>query len=232
MGTGRDRKALKILILLFTLVNLVLIVLLWQYFDSMGSDLKRWNIEKTEYLLRQGRVPNLVSVIYMKNRILDTLIEVLVFSMAVFGVRIYHTSKEAETKEIEDRNYRFLSRYFAFLAMIVSLYLALTGHLSPGGGFSAGVAGGTAILLLGISAGIDEMERKFERMMVDRIEKIVITFMVILTLLEYRFEIVFGDFGEMLSGGLIPVQSLIIYMKVLAGVWVIVYNFMKHRGIV
>ena len=38
-----------------------------------------------------------------------------------------------------------LARLGATIAALVSIELMLRGHLSPGGGFAAGVAGGTAI---------------------------------------------------------------------------------------
>lgn len=220
---------MRILIPFFIIINLILFFLILHNIGIM--EIVRWNSEKTELLIEEGKVPNMVSTIYMKNRIFDTLFEVLVFSIAVFGVKLYHVSKERNLKEIEDKNHRFLSRYFSFLAMLVSIYLAITGHISPGGGFSAGVAGGTAILLLGISMGVDEMEKRFDSIRIEQMEKILIIIMIMLTFLEYRFDFQYGNFGEMLSGALIPIQSLIIYMKVLAGAWIIIYNFMKHRGI-
>ena len=220
---------MKFMMVIFMFINLVIVTLiLW----NLGQlKMVKWDMEKTEILLEQGRIPNMVSAIYMKNRIFDTLFEVIVFSMAVFGIKVYYSSNKTKLREIEDENYKFLARCFAFLALILSIHLAMTGHLSPGGGFSAGVAGGTAILLLGMSIGVNEMERRFENLKVDRIERILLLIMIIMTLLEHEVDLHFGNFGNVVSGGLVPFQSLIIYTKVLTGVWMIIYQFMKHGGV-
>ena len=74
-------------------------------------------------------------------------------------------------------------KLFPFI-MLFGIYLILNGHLSPGGGFQGGVVLGTAIILLALSYGIDETERKFKSKHLSVIEKSGILFFIFL-----------GDFG-------------------------------------
>jgi len=166
-------------------------------------------------------VENPVTQIYLFNRLYDTVFEVLVFSLAVLGVSMHSSllPSPPTIRVIADVSIRIFARFIAFFLMVSSLYLALEGYRSPGGGFSAGVAGGTAFALIGMVEEFDEFERKFTRWKAPIAEK----FSAVLFLAVAAFSF----FGV----PLITPLNVVVYAKVAFGSWMIVYCFIKHRGL-
>ena len=118
------------------------------------------------------------------------------------------------------------------IAALVAVELALRGHLSPGGGFAAGVAGGTAIGLQLISGGAERSERLFRRYRADRLEKAAVLGFLLLALLALlQLTPTWGRFGELLSGGWIPLLNLLVGVKVTLGSWAMVQRLVRHRGL-
>ena len=107
-------------------------------------------------------IPNAVSGIIFRNRLYDTIFEVVVFSIAIMGCK-YLLADETPTApfySFTDQPSIVLARLGATIAALVGIELAIRGHLSPGGGFAAGVAGGTAIGLIAITAASPEWMRR------------------------------------------------------------------------
>jgi len=173
------------------------------------------SFEKIPIDLRDTVVENPITQIYLLNRVYDTVFEVLIFSLAVLGVSFHMSYLPApeEIKSISDVSIRIFTRFIAFFLLVGSLYLAIEGHVSPGGGFSAGVAGGTALALIAM------VEGKFERMRVHSLEKMIMALFLFLAFL-------------ILPGrNLIVLANVIVYLKVMLGSWIVVYYFIKHRGL-
>ena len=127
-------------------------------------------------------------------------------------------------------------KLFPFI-MLFGIYLILNGHLSPGGGFQGGVVLGTAIILLALSYGIDETERKFKSKYLSVIEKSGILFFIFLGVLGLFLGNSFlknflplGREGQILSGGFMLLLNFAIGAKVAAGISTIFYVFFKYRG--
>ena len=171
-------------------------------------------------IFKESRVPNMTTSVYLFQRAYDTVFEVLVFSIIVSGISLSESFRRK--KKMKDETFKFVSKFMGFFIGISSVYLALTGHIYPGGGFTAGVVGGTALLLMGISRGIDEFESKFEKFRVPFIEKILLSAIVLLA-------IVLIFLGKSL---LVPLINFLIYFKVMVGTWIITYEFTKRRGII
>ena len=170
-------------------------------------------------IFEESRIPNLTTSVYLFQRSYDTVFEVLVFSLIVSGLSI--TSKP-DVRKIDDEIFKLVSRFMGFFIGISSAYLALTGHVYPGGGFTAGVVGGTSLLLMGISRGMDEFESKFEKFRVPFVEKILLGAIaaVLIAIIACT------------KSRLVPLANFLIYFKVMAGTWIITYEFSKHRGII
>lgn len=127
-------------------------------------------------------------------------------------------------------------KLFPFI-MLFGFYLISHGHLSPGGGFQGGVVLGTAIILLALSLGIEQTEKKFKIRWLNMLEKLGILTLIFLgflgIFLGYSF---LGNFlplgkpGQIASGGLILPFSIAIGIKVAAGVSAIFYALIKYRG--
>ncbi|MEY3299853.1 MAG: hypothetical protein RLZZ597_3113, partial [Cyanobacteriota bacterium] len=109
-------------------------------------------------IVADSGVPNAVSGIIFRNRLYDTIFEVVVFTIAIMGAKYLLADEvpNAPFYRFTDEPSIILARLGATIAALVSIELAIRGHLSPGGGFAAGVAGGTAIGLIAITAPSSE----------------------------------------------------------------------------
>ena len=108
----------------------------------------------------------------------------------------------------------------------------LRGHLSPGGGFAAGVAGGTAIGLVAITSPAEKMEGIYKRWQVSKLEKLsVLVFIVLAVLTLGGWELPLGEFGGLISGGSIPILNALVAVKVALGSWAAILLFIRYRGL-
>jgi len=140
-------------------------------------------------LLAAGGVPNLVATVILHTRLYDTVAEVVVFTLASIGVRwiLSGEPQQLRIRGLQDAPSVVLCQLGATVCALVGVELALRGHLSPGGGFAAGVAGS------GVSSG--------------------------------------GGFGEIDSGGWIPLLNVLVAVKVTLGSWAMVQLLVRYRGL-
>jgi len=187
-----------------------------------------------EALSQQTQVPNLVSGVILHTRLFDTVAEVVVFTLAAIGVRMVLAADPArkQIRSLNDAPSQVLCELGSTIAALVAAELALRGHLTPGGGFAAGVAGGTAIGLQLISGGADRSERLYRLYRADLWEKAaVMGFLLIALLALLELTPATGPFGSLLSGGWIPVLNLLVALKVTLGSWAMVQRLVRHRGL-
>ena len=129
---------------------------------------------------------NLVSAIYLNYRLYDTLFEILVFSVAVLGVRFYLTDQHASdmVESVPESHVVCRSADLLFpLILIFALYLGVFGHLSPGGGFSGGVVAGSGLLLCSVALGAGIVAQRFHERALERLEWMALLAILLLTLL-------------------------------------------------
>lgn len=125
-----------------------------------------------------------------------------------------------------------LARLGATIASLVSIELAIRGHLSPGGGFAAGVAGGTAIGLIAITSSSKWMQGIYQRWRAAMWEKIsVLIFLVLAAITLVGFELPHGELGALVSGGVIPILNVLVAIKVALGSWAVILVFIRYRGL-
>lgn len=182
----------------------------------------------------QTQVPNLVSGVILHTRLFDTVAEVVVFTLAAIGVKLVLAGQPARQRirGLEDPPSQVLCELGSTIAALVAAELALRGHLSPGGGFAAGVAGGTAIGLQLISGGAERSERLFVRYRADLLEKAaVLGFLLVALLALLGMTPAAGRFGELLSGGWIPLLNILVALKVTLGSWSMVQRMVRHCGL-
>ena len=187
-----------------------------------------------QLVVQDSGVPNAVSGIIFRNRLYDTIFEVVVFTIAILGAK-YLLSNEKPSCTI----YRFtdepsivLARLGAIIAALVGIELAIRGHLSPGGGFSAGVAGGTAIGLIAITSNSEWMQEVYHRWRAATWEKLsVLLFIVLSAVTLYGIELPHGELGTLLSGGLLPLFNILVALKVALGSWAVILVFIRYRGL-
>jgi len=113
---------------------------------------------------------NVVNVILVDFRALDTLGEITVLGIAAVAIvaLLDRIELPARALDWEGRpwwkghtlSFEVLSRPLLPLALLVSVYLLLRGHNEPGGGFIAGLVTGTALLIQYLAHGNDWVEAR------------------------------------------------------------------------
>ncbi|MEO1591019.1 MAG: Na(+)/H(+) antiporter subunit B [Cyanobacteria bacterium J06632_22] len=187
-----------------------------------------------ETVVEESGVPNAVSGIIFRNRLYDTIFEVVVFTLSIMGARFLLANEKPSCTvyQFTDPPSIVLARLGATIAALVSVELAIRGHLSPGGGFAAGVAGGTAIGLVAITASPQWMESIYQRWKAATWEKIsVLIFIVLATLMLIGFELPHGELDTLASGGWIPILNVLVAVKVTLGSWAAILVFIRYRGL-
>lgn len=185
-------------------------------------------------IIQDTGIPNAVSGILFRNRLYDTIFEVVVFTLSIMGVR-YLLADEQPSPTVHqflDQPSIVLARLGATISALVCIELMLRGHLSPGGGFAAGVAGGTAIGLVAITSPAEWMEGIYKRWQVSKLEKLsVLVFIVLAVLTLGGWAFPMGEFGGLISGGSIPLLNALVAVKVALGSWAAILLFIRYRGL-
>lgn len=187
-----------------------------------------------EIVVRDSGVPNAVSGIIFRNRLYDTIFEVVVFTIAILGSNFLLANEKplSEIEHLTDRPSIVLARLGATIAALVSIELAIRGHLSPGGGFAAGVAGGTAIGLIAITSSPESMQNIYKRWQAATWEKISVLIFIVLSVITLSgWELPHGDLGALFSGGIVPILNILVAIKVALGSWAVILIFIRYRGL-
>ncbi|MDS3860470.1 Na(+)/H(+) antiporter subunit B [Thermosynechococcaceae cyanobacterium BACA0444] len=191
-------------------------------------------VDIVQSIVLDSGVPNAVTGIIFRNRLYDTIFEVLVFTIAIMGVSYLMANEKplGQVEQFSDQPSIVLARLGATITALVSIELAIRGHLSPGGGFAAGVAGGTAIGLVAITASTTWMEQLYQRWQIGTWEKVsVLVFIVLAGLTFGGWELAQGEFGALVSGGMIPILNALVAFKVALGSWAAILIFIRYRGL-
>jgi multicomponent Na+:H+ antiporter subunit B len=192
------------------------------------------HISITEIVVKDSGVPNAVSGIILRNRLYDTIFEVVVFTIAILGANflLANENPSCNISQFKDQPSIVLARLGATIAALVGVELAIRGHLSPGGGFAAGVAGGTAIGLVAITSSTEWMQAIYHRWRAAMWEKLtVIAFIVLSVITLAGWELPHGELGTLFSGGMLPILNILVAVKVALGSWAVVLIFIRYRGL-
>jgi multicomponent Na+:H+ antiporter subunit B len=190
-----------------------------------------------EAVFKDAGVPNVVAGIILRNRLYDTIFEVIVFTLAIMGVRFLLANEKllSQIHQFTDPSTILLARLGATIAAMVGVELALRGHLSPGGGFAAGGAIGTAIGLVAMTSSPEDMEIIYQRWQVGTWEKISVLLFILLAVLSLTTAHLPLDpslvLGPYLKDGLIPLLNILVAVKVALGSWAVVLLFIRYRGL-
>ena len=187
-----------------------------------------------ETLVKDGGIPNAVTVVILRNRLYDTIYEVVVFTIAIMGAYFLLANEKPSSTfyRFTDPTSIMLARWGATIATMVSIELAIRGHLSPGGGFAAGVAGGTAIGLIAITSSSEWMQGIYQRWQAATWEKVsVLIFIVLAAITLAGIELPHGEMGALVSGGIVPLLNILVAVKVALGSWAVILVFIRYRGL-
>ncbi|MEC4817631.1 MAG: Na(+)/H(+) antiporter subunit B [Scytonema sp. PMC 1069.18] len=192
------------------------------------------DISIVEAVVQDSGIPNAVTGIILRNRLYDTIFEVIVFTIAIAGAKFLLADERPSCTiyQFNDQPSIILARLGATIAALVSIELAIRGHLSPGGGFAAGVAGGTAIGLVAITSSPEWMQAIYKRWHAATWEKVsVLIFIVVAIMTLAGVELPHGELGALLSGGVIPLLNILVAVKVALGSWAVILVFIHYRGL-
>ena len=221
------------------LVLLIMLPIFLMLFFNMEIGDARAPYLPSEILSENGSV-NMVTAIILDYRLFDTFFEVLVFTLAITGVSYYVQKLPVEKEKIGEQSsivIDIITPIFFQIIVLVSLYVAIGGHLGPGGGFAAGVILGTGLMGVSFVKPMEDIENIFIKSKVEKY-KIMVPFLIaVYGLLGYVWGDSFfsniplpGTPGRLLSGGGSMFLNMIIGFEVFAGTWTILYKFIKHRG--
>jgi len=169
---------------------------------------------------------NLVATIVLGARLWDTLFEILIYAMAIVGVKLGLRPVRWEGAGPPVAETPLLRRAADLLlgpVIVFALYVATSGHLGPGGGFPAGALLGTGLLLLlALAKGVERLSAEVHEPTLEWVKYGAIVAILALT----GVVLVLGKKG---SPYLIA-ANLLITVEVAIGAWVILHRFAKSRG--
>jgi multicomponent Na+:H+ antiporter subunit B len=117
---------------------------------------------------------------------------------------------------------------------LFGMYIAMYGHLTPGGGFQGGVILGAGIILLFFSHGLEKTNYLVNYTQSHKVEMWSGILILLIALsgvfLGFTFltnYLSIGKPGSLNSGGYIPLLNLLIGAKVGAGIIVMFHAFLK-----
>ncbi len=195
--------------------------------------------------------PNIVTSIILDFRGFDTLGESHVLFIAVCTVMMLlyiprrddpehlreWLASEADDRATEPHNDLILqqgAKLIVPMVMIFGIYILLNGHLSPGGGFSGGTVLGAGMILYLLSFGFQKTERFFNIHTFRRVSTAALMFYALSK--GYIFftganripnGIGTGQFGAILSGGLLLPLSIAVGLVVACTMYVLYTLFRK-----
>ncbi len=187
-----------------------------------------------EAIAQDSGVSNVVSGIIFSNRLYDTIFEVIVFTISIMGANFLLANEKPFTRiyQFTDQTSIVLAQLGATIAALVAIELAIRGHLSPGGGFAAGVAGGTAIGLIAMTSPPARLQTIYKRWHAATWEKVSVLIFIVLSVITLSgIELPHGELGELVSGGIIPILNILVAIKVSLGSWSVVLVFIRYRGL-
>jgi multicomponent Na+:H+ antiporter subunit B len=200
----------------------------------MPNPAAEFSLSIVEAVVQDSGVPNAVSGIIFRNRLYDTIYEVVVFTIAILGAQFLLANEKPSGTiyRFTDQPSIVLARLGATITALVGIELAIRGHLSPGGGFAAGVAGGTAIGLVAITSSAEWMQAIYQRWHAAVWEKVsVLIFIGLSVITLWGWELPHGELGALVSGGVVPLLNLLVAVKVALGSWAIILIFIRYRGL-
>ena len=188
-----------------------------------------------DYLTTIANIPNSVTAVILGSRLFDTIGEVIVFTVAGLGVKILLTDERSETVlvGIQDPVIISLMDFVALISAFLAVELAIRGHITPGGGFAAGVAGATSVTLLMITGRLKIIEEFYSNSNAAVIEKLAVVVFIVLALMSFT-SIVYptSPFSWVPQNIYIPMLNIIAGLKVTIGAWSIIRLFINKRGII
>jgi len=195
---------------------------------TLGDQLLDLNRDKTQSA-------NAVTSVVTYFRGLDTLGEVTILFLSIFGIGIgINRSDQMHTILHYDNPLLKIGAKVLFPVIILfGAYIILHGHLSPGGGFQGGVVIASAFLLMFLAEG-DAYD--LDHRIMTLFESLSGAGFVLVGLLGAALGGLFlsnplplGTLGRLFSGGILPVIYLFVGLKVASEITLLIEYFIRTR---
>jgi multicomponent Na+:H+ antiporter subunit B len=133
---------------------------------------------------------------------------------------------------------RTIARLLFPFMFLFGIYVAVHGHLTPGGGFPGGVIIAASVVMLILAYGIEHAHERMSSLHAEVLESIGGITIVILGISGILLGVLFlenvfplGMLGELFSAGNLPLLYLGVGVKVAAGIILVFYAMMfAFRG--
>ena len=140
---------------------------------------------------------------------------------------------------MEDQIVRIVCRLIVPFIQVYGMFIIIFGHLSPGGGFAGGAIAGASMVLFALSFNLEEGSKKIGEETASVLESggaLVFAVMGLFALLlggnylsnlEAGFPA--GIVGQLFSGGVIPVITLGLGIKVTSSIITLFYHLIERE---
>lgn len=191
----------------------------------------------------EHRTANAVSSVNFDQRALDTLGEELIFLGSVVGatallrpLRAEHARSREQELAVPVLPLTALAGYVLTpVVLLLGADMLVHGHLTPGGGFQSGVVLATGMHLLYIAGDLPALRRLRPLAWSYYAEALGAGAFVAIGIVGSAVGLAFlanvvplGTFGDLLSGGAVPLLSFAVGCEVVAGVIVLVAQFLHQ----
>ncbi|HVA75743.1 MAG TPA: MnhB domain-containing protein [Acidimicrobiales bacterium] len=184
---------------------------------------------------------NIVSSVNFDQRGLDTLGEETILLASVIGVSVLlrPAEDETETQRLSGGRVLDVVRLGGYVLLpvtaLIGLDVATHGHLTPGGGFQGGVVLGTGLHTLYLAGRYDALERVRPVMLFEWGEALgagafaCLGISGLLVAGAFLVNVIpWGTFGDLMSGGTVPVLNGAVGVEVASGTMVLLSKFLEQ----
>ena len=140
---------------------------------------------------------------------------------------------------MDDLFVRVITKMILPFIQLYGLYVIIHGHLSPGGAFSGGAIYASSLVLYTLAYGLEKGQKRLSHNTSAIFESGGILFFIFfgflgivlghsfLTNRQAGFSM--GNLGQVLSGGLIPVVTFVLGIKVMSTVVTLFHNMLEEE---
>ncbi len=221
-------RKLKIISLSLISIGALITLYLANGVENIGKEI--YDSVLLNYFTDTGAL-NSVASIYLNYRVFDTIFEALMLLVSVMGV-IHFSRHEHEivpnfsnkfvSKSVLNRSKNSIAMVVPIIIML-SVYLIINGHNTPGGGFQGGAALSSAF----ICVYLVRPDKVINFYSYEKVEKFLFL-LIALFALSFAVSNLYFDYFEFNVPYLI-IMNLLIGLKVFCGLSIIFYRFVHYE---
>ena len=234
MSLKRDIRVQSVVVSLMVSLMTIMLISLFLNFDLQSASSGMQIIETNELSTQSA---NAVTSVVTYFRGLDTLGEVTILFLSIFGISLGLEGYKEKLNifAYENKLLKIALDVIFPLIILFGFYVIIHGHLSPGGGFQGGVIIASAFLLMFLAKSDDF---SLNHKIIELAESLSGAGFILLGILGILFADRFlanflplGSMGELFSGGVIPLIYIFVGIKVSAEITALVEYFIRIKDV-